>query len=267
MEIIPFDSNDIEELLKLQPDDWTDLRVSYRDYLNHLSYCNPVKVVRGGRMVGIGTTIFHSNVAWLAHIVVHPDYRNEGIGRFLTKSMIDNIDQSIFLSISLIATSLGQPVYSYLGFKPDGEYKFFKTETGGRPDVNQTFILPLEEKHRASVYELDLIASGEDRSSRLIEFFSDGYIYLEGDKVHGFYLPSFSEGLIVASHTNAGLELMKKRIATNNFAVLPAENMPAIDLLLSCGFVEYRKAKRMYLEKKIFWKSEMIYNRVSGQVG
>jgi GNAT superfamily N-acetyltransferase len=266
MEVLPFTANDINLLPALQPYDWSDLRIFYRYYLEHLSFCSPVKVMEGRMMAGIGTTIYHNNIAWLAHIVVHPDFRKHGIGKFLTQSMVDSIDSSAYKTISLLATPLGEPVYSKIGFQIQAEYVFLKNETDKIKFIASPRIIPLKEKHLQDVYALDNKASGEDRSSRLQEYFTDAYIYAD-DEIRGFYLPSFGEGLIVAKDDAAGIELMKFRLNKINMAVLPALNISAMNFLKENNFKEYRFAKRMWLGEKIEWLPEMIYNRISGQIG
>src|SRR5687768_7617782 len=125
MEIHAFDQNDINLLGELQPADWGDIIFPFNFY-SKAEFCYPIKVLMDDRMVGIGCSIIHNNVAWLAHIIVHPHFRSRGIGRRVTEKLIDLSKSKGCETINLIATELGSPVYEKIGFITDTEYIFFK---------------------------------------------------------------------------------------------------------------------------------------------
>jgi hypothetical protein len=99
-----------------------------------------------------------------------------------------------------------------------------------------------------------------------LEFINTAFVYFN-NKVEGFYMPDFGDGLIVAINPEAGIELMKMRNRTKNIAVLPVDNNVALEFLFQNNFKHYRTAKRMTLGEELNWCPEMIFNRVSGQVG
>ena len=220
-----------------------------------------------GIVAGIGAIIFHANVCWLAHIVVHPSYRNHGFGSRLTQHMINSIPEQKAATISLLATELGYTVYEKFGFKTQGIYHFYKNTKMHPQRRRPEAIVPIKKIHEEDIYRLDRVASGEDRSQRLKEFLKDGFVYNNSNGIAGFFLPSFGEGLIIAENSEAGFELMKYRNSWNDIAILPAENKKAVDHLEKENFRLFRTARRMWTGKKIHWNPEMIYNRVSGQIG
>lgn len=96
---------------------------------------------------------------------------------------------------------------------------------------------------------------------------SSGYVYLEENKVMGYYLPGLGDGLIIASTKEAGQELMRMRLTTKDFAVFPTDNLPATEFMQLQHFKEIRRQKRMRLGKQRNWEPAMIYNRIGGNLG
>ncbi|MBL0009542.1 MAG: GNAT family N-acetyltransferase [Saprospiraceae bacterium] len=91
-------------------------------------FCFPIKVSIDHKIAGTGTAIIHHDVAWLAHIIVHPDFRNQGIGKLITESLVKMAHAKSCDTLYLLATELGEPVYRKIGFETETEYLFFKGE-------------------------------------------------------------------------------------------------------------------------------------------
>lgn len=264
--ILPLYSEDLAHTHELQPTDWPDMFPHLNFYIN-APFCFPLKLVLDTKIVAIGTTIIHEDVAWLAHIIVHPDYRNKGLGKKMTQALIDSLNTSHCRTIWLIATPLGEPVYRKIGFEAESDYLVLKGEIISQNSSLATSIKPFDEKYRDQIFQLDRIAAGENRAMHLNDSLPEAFIFIKGSTVEGFYLPTLRDGLIVAANPVAGIELMKLRLTQKNFAVLPAENEPALAFLESIGFKEFKQLKRMWLGKKRNWQPTFIYNRVSGQIG
>ena len=267
MQILPFEVANLNELESLQPPDWLDLKIAFRYYLHHFGFCNPIKIVINSCIVGIGTTIIHNDVAWLAHIVVHPDFRKQGIGKIITTTLIESVKKHSCKTILLVSTDLGKPVYEKIGFEIVGEYAFLRNDNYGNEGEISENIQKLDQKYFDAVLILDQKVSGEDRSNQIEDYFLDSFVYLEKNKICGYYLPAFGAGLIVAENEEAGIELIKLRNKTHNIATLPSENESALKFLKENNFKQYRTAKRMSLGEKLNWHPEMFFNRISGQIG
>jgi N-acetylglutamate synthase-like GNAT family acetyltransferase len=250
----------------LQPPEWPDILPHHRYYLDH-DFCKPVKAVEQHVVMGIGTVIYHGDTAWLAHIIVHPDQRNKGVGTEITAHLVNSIDKNIFPSIYLIATDLGEPVYKKLGFETEAEFVFFRGEKIRKAADENDHLIPFEEKYRDSLYDLDRMVSGEFRKVRLNEHLAAGIMHRTGNKLNGFYLPTLGEGLIIANNVAAGMELMTLRLQERDIASVPALNTAAVNYLNTLRFSQFRTAKRMVLGKMRNWHPEKIYNRISGQIG
>lgn len=266
MEISVFEKTDLESLPALQPEGWGDICPGFHFYTS-VPFCFPLKAVIHDKMVGTGVAIIHHDVAWLAHIIVHPDYRNKGIGATMTRTLIDLVQTKSCNTIYLIATDLGATVYEKAGFVTETEYVFFKEiKPTSTWQLNEN-IIPFNNNHKDGIARIDKEISKEDRMFHIEHYLSDGYVYLNNKSVEGFYLPSFGDGLILANTTEAGIELMKYRLLTRDNAVFPVDNKSALEFCKQCDFKEARRAKRMRLGIQRDWNPSGIYNRIGGNLG
>jgi GNAT superfamily N-acetyltransferase len=250
----------------LQPQGWDDITYFFRFYCSH-SFCYPIVALSQQQIVGVAAGILNIKTGWLAHIIVSEAHRGRGIGRQLTQHISDFLHQQDCESLLLIATEMGEPVYRKLGFAPVTEYQFYK---GNQIQIDSVSgnIRNLLPSDLAQIFELDEAITGEQRQHMLENFLSNGWIYRTDSKIRGFFLPEFSEGTIIASDDEAGIELLKFKLSLRNSkAVLPEENESGIQLLESHGFEKYNRAKRMALGEAIQWKPELIFSRAGGFYG
>ena len=259
-----FQNNDKNFLTSLQPEDWQSILPSFDFYIKS-AFCFPIKVVLEDIIVGIGATIIHNDVAWLAHIIVHQDYRNKGIGQEITRHSINTAQTAKCKTIYLIATDLGYPVYNKIGFETETEYLFFKDVIINEATLKN--ITPFNNGFKEQVINIDREVSGENRVIHIDEHFSNAYVYQIKNKVEGYYLPTFGDGLIIAKTASAGIQLMKLRFEENKTAAIPIGNCTAVDFLHKNNFCEFKKANRMRLGIKRNWQPTNIYNRISGSLG
>ncbi len=265
MEVLPFTHTDLDALQELQPAGWDNITPAFNFYLGS-NFCFPVKIVVNGKVIGTGVSIIHDDVAWLAHIIVHADYRNKGIGKHITQYLIDRIPVKC-KTIYLIATDLGEPVYKKLGFVTETDYAFYKDGSFGTDITLSSNILPFKEEYLNQLLAIDKEASGENREMHLKEYLQGSFVLIENNKVKAYYLPEFGNGLIIGIDTVAGIELMKLRSKKYYYFILPADNKAATDCLIKHNYVHFRTAKRMILGTNRPWQPMNMYNRISGQIG
>ncbi|MBK9105678.1 MAG: GNAT family N-acetyltransferase [Saprospiraceae bacterium] len=266
MNLLPLTHADVNLITELLPPGWDTALPSISFYTTS-DFCFPMKLTVGNIIVGTGTAIIHNDVAWLAHIIVHPDHRNQGIGQAITKALIEIANTKCCTTIYLLATELGEPVYKKVGFETEAEYLFFKSERPVQSADQDEHILPYSNDYLDQIAILDQQVSGEDRMFHLKEHLTDGFVFVIDDHLEGYYLPTLGDGLIIAATTAAGLSLMKFRLATKDFAVFPADNKSAEALLRQYPFTEVRRQKRMRLGINRHWEPSMIYNRIGGNLG
>jgi len=259
-------THDLDKIRDIQPEDWTDIIPDISFYIRS-SFCSPIKAQINGEIVGTGTSIVFDHTSWLAHIIVGREYRNRGIGLAIVNEHLESLRLNSIESCSLIATALGKPVYLKAGFRVVAEYSFFQREKPWRDTRISKKIIPFQEDFRSQIYELDEKISGEKREKLLTDFLSNSLLYIENNKVLGYYLPDLKEGLIFADTNEAGLELMKLKYSKVYKAVLPTDNKAGLEFLKQHGFIEIKQASRMILGNDIAWKPEKIYSRIGGNLG
>lgn len=266
MKATAFTTADLTALPALQPDGWGDITPNF-EYYTRSSFCFPIKITSGDRIVGIGSTILHNDVAWLAHIIVHKEHRKQGIGKLVTETLVESLQSTKCSTIYLLATDLGAPVYEKAGFETETEYLFFKdVKLNNQPPVQEA-IQPYHEKYKAQMAALDQATSGEDRLFHLEEHLQQGFVYGDNGTVNGYYLPTFGDGLIIAADPKAGLALLGFHCTLRDKAVFPKDNLTATQFLYEHGNKEITTGKRMRLGEKRPLYLERIYNRIGGNLG
>jgi GNAT superfamily N-acetyltransferase len=266
MNILPLSPHDVPVLAALQPAGWPDILPALEFYTQS-SFCFPLKAVVDNRIAGIGTGIVHGDTGWLGHIIVHPGYRNQGVGGAVTQAVMTTLQAKGCTTLYLVATDLGAPVYAKAGFETEAQYLFFKDIAPADDRYANEYTTPFCVEHKRHLAELDRLVSGEDRMVQLERCLEGCQVYQRGNAPEGFYLPALGEGLIVAATPAAGTALMKLRLATHSQAAFPEDNVVASRMLYDQGYKEFRTAKRMRLGKKRSWQPENLYNRIAGNIG
>ena len=120
----------------------------------------------------------------------------------------------------------------------------------------------------SKIFELDEKISGQNRRSLMVDHVNNVFVYIQNSSLLGVYMPDLGEGLILASTTEAGIELMKVKYSSVDKAVLPGENNAGVNFLKHNGFtLSDTKGTRMILGQEIDWKPEEIYSRIGGNYG
>jgi hypothetical protein len=265
MRISTLTAADVPALEALQPEDWQSIIPAFKFYTSS-AFCKPIKLTINGHIRGIGAAIYHTSSVWLAHIIVHNDFRNRGIGSMVVQSLFKAINLNTYPTVSLIATALGEPVYKKSGFEREGEYLFFKKTPADLFDEADPHIMPGSGCKR-EIMDLDRNASGEDRHRVLEPHLDEAKVFRRDGRILGFYLPTLGEGLIVAATVEAGMALMKLRASDKQVYVVPAQNRQAIAFLEANAFKQFQTGLRMSLGQKLTFKGEMIYSRIAGNLG
>lgn len=267
MNLSTITTNDLDELRKLQPDGWPDIIPETEFYIKS-SFCFPFKVETDNCIAGMGAAIVYENTAWLAHIIVHPDYRNKGIGLRIVSELLQIVEYHQIKSCLLIATELGKPVYIRAGFRPVTEYIFMNREKLMQQSSYSANIFRYEEKFSQQLLQMDRLITGENREPLLSLFLNEALLYVSTGTLEGFFIPALKEGPVVAVTLEAGLELLKIKCAKAERVVLPVDNQVGIDYLKQNGFVQSStKGTRMILGKDIKWQPDCIYSRIGGNFG
>jgi GNAT superfamily N-acetyltransferase len=118
-----------------------------------------------GQLVGTVTTITYGRaMAWIGMMVIHPDFRRQGIGARLMQLALEYADGLGIPSVKLDATPAGRPLYESLGFVAEAEIERWQGVTRG--DARPRPPSLRDDGHHA-IPVLDLAAFGADRSRLL----------------------------------------------------------------------------------------------------
>jgi len=88
MKIENFTEKDLPFIASLKNECYGDIVKPHKFYLS-LPLCHPRKIVYRNELVAVDSIMVFSHTAWLCHVIVSPDWRTQGIGRFLIQSLID----------------------------------------------------------------------------------------------------------------------------------------------------------------------------------
>jgi GNAT superfamily N-acetyltransferase len=85
------------------------------------------------------TTCYGDALAWIGMVLVHPDFRRQGLGRALLEHCLHSLADRKIRCIKLDATPLGKPLYHQLGFQEEWtltrwEWKRSQLPMSGAPD-------------------------------------------------------------------------------------------------------------------------------------
>lgn len=260
---------DLDHLKKLQPEGWSDITLAFQFYCSH-DFCFPIKIMVDGKIAGIGNSIIFEDTAWLAHIIVKSEYRNQGIGSKVAQTLLEGIKKKGVKTSLLVATDLGKPVYLKAGFREVSDYCYFKMECSFRDNIASKNIEPYKSDFYNEVIHLDSFISGENREKLLKKYLNSAFVFLHNKRIDGFFIPGLGEGPVIALTVNAGRALMRFKNAASpvDKVTIPKENITGIGFLREWGFIETETTgTRMVLGNDIPWKPEMVYSRIGGNLG
>lgn len=266
MKIEDVQNKDIDKLKELQPETWTDIR-PYFYFYSGSDFCQALKITDKEKIVAVGTNIQHKDSAWLAHIIVHPDHRNKGLGLKMASALIEDLHSERFKTIYLDATDMGYPVYKKLGFEVETEYIHLNGKHVDQYLIEPSAVIPYHTKYKEELLALDRLISAEDRVRVLENHLASAILYVSGGKLQGAYFPFLLDGFVLAQTVEAGTELMKLRMRTKYNARFPMDNHACTDFLVKHGYEISGSSKRMILGEKRNWNGKGIFHRISGGLG
>ena len=260
---------DIPLLNSIKPDNWSSISEVHEHYLRTTN-CKCIKVVNDdNEMLGIGTSIAFNGTGWLAHIIVSKNFQRQGLGSLIVNNRIDFLrDQCRCRTITLTATDQGYPVYKRIGFIEESMY-YILTKPQKLKSVNkgERNIVRINQDHYDELLHIDRIVSGEDRINLLLPILQNTYVYLDKEKVAGYYLPGFGDSGVISINEAAGIALLGERIKEDKMIFIPEENDIGYKHLIANGYEEVKKIHRMILGNRFPHKLQYCYSRIGGFAG
>jgi GNAT superfamily N-acetyltransferase len=269
LEILPLAADEIPLLKDFPPPDWkVDLPAVFRTHFGQ-PYFHPLAAKWDRALIGCANALVHADAGWLGNIIVLLEWRGRGIGKALTQRLIAYLQQNGVRHQILVATSMGEPVYRKLGFERVSDYVFFERTSGPPAPEGHSRVRRYESADEQAVLSLDDAATREKRDAFLRPFLDDVWVHVSASgSVDGFFLPRLGTGPVIALADEAGLALMQHKLSLGAQAcVVPDGNQPAMDYLLSQGFIETSRAPRMALGGDVDSQPRMVYCRGAGYCG
>lgn len=260
-------ASDIPKLAAFAPEEWhLALDAVLIEHFGR-AYFHARVMAEAEQIVAVGHGIATGHAGWIGNIIVRPEARNRGLGSRITREIMDVLRSRGCSTLLLIATKLGESVYSGLGFRKTGEYVFLRVpRLEAAPTQSVRRLHPCE---AGEVFKLDALATGEAREGLLAPHLDSGWGHISpSGALDGFFLPSFGSGFVMASEPAAGLELLgfKHAFYPGN-AVVPDGNAAAIQFLKRHGAEETARAPRMAIGDEVAWRPEFIFGRAAGYCG
>ncbi len=159
---------------------WRDRRAFYALTLRTRS-CQPLVGVLDGRVVATGLATVSAPVGWLGAVIVDEAVRGRGLGRAMTEELRRRLRAAGCETLALVATAAGQPLYERMGFRVVTHYRQMEGDhLDAAPEAPAGARLrPLTTDDLPRVFELDRLATAEDRRAVLAELASAGGWVLE----------------------------------------------------------------------------------------
>ena len=214
---------------------------------------------RGGQPAGTATTTgYETHLAWIGMVIVHPDFRGQGIGTALLEHCLRHLESRGIPCVKLDATPLGKPIYERLGFRDEWTLARWEVARPGPPTRASSNVRALRSGDMARVLELDEQAFGVSRR-KLIEGLARqserALVVEEAGDVAGYGLLRRGEranylGPMVCSSAAAAPGLAAQLLSGLDerpvFWDIPDQIPEAVRLAEAAGFKRQRPLTRMF---------------------
>jgi GNAT superfamily N-acetyltransferase len=247
--------------------------------LEHSCYLLVTSPEENLRIIGVVLLSWYDSFGFIGHLVIVPEYRNQGIGYFLMKEAIAVLKVKGCKSIKLDAVQRAVSLYKRLGFKTElaslryqkdfgttNNFKLFEKEM---KDISNTYpIHQIKEDDMAEIIDFDKTFFGGNRREFLFQLFKDfpEFSFLIRDNkglINGYSFGTYEKGNLkiragIADSVNTALQLYnaayiigKNKKNFNKISVgIPEKSKNGIAALERMGFKDQSKAIRMYYGKK-----------------
>jgi GNAT superfamily N-acetyltransferase len=257
--------------------DWLDFATTQPD-------CVPVVGEADGSIVATGVGTVSGPVGWIGTIFVEPAWRGQGLGRAITQTIIDRLEDAGCRTLVLVATAEGRRLYERMGFEVQTRYRILEApglmaDDGRAAGDGRSAASPVRPYGAAdldSMLSLDRAGTGEDRSAvirRLATPVTARVAIGDEDAIDGFVIRApWGGGATVARSTDAAVAIATARRVTTGptgrvrVGIL-AENEAGRERLHEVGFVDQWSAPRMIRGEQLAWRPEWIWGQFNHAMG
>lgn len=266
--LLPFNNRDLKIISGLFPEEWNFNFEEFVKTFYGKEYFRGFTLSLGSRPIGFGNLMIFGKIGWIGNIVIDPQFRNNGYGTTITDFLVETGEKMGVRSFNLIATKMGERIYSKLGFKTELLYEFYKPSGNPEPVAVKGNIRKARYGDLDILSALDLTVTGENRIGLLEDFINEtSLIFNKEQKLKGFYIEKLGNGLIISDEVTYGLELINNLIIESKSVAITDKNIAAGKFLIDNGYEKFNELPRMCLGEKYNWRPECIYSRAAGYMG
>jgi GNAT superfamily N-acetyltransferase len=230
-----------------------------------------------GRLIGTGVASAHGRAGWVGVIYVDPAFRGGGLGRRITRTVIDHLEANGVRSMLLIASPMGRPVYEREGFTVlDRQIRFTIDGLSPADTPPDPRLRPFAPRDLETVLELDRVVTGEDRSAllrELVEPVSTTVALGPDGDVRGYLIRApWRGGAVIAPDPDDALRLLERRRHSTGISGMAgagvlASNEAGRARLRAAGWNEEMGGVRMIRGEPLDWNPNGIWGQLNGALG
>jgi GNAT superfamily N-acetyltransferase len=231
----------------------------------------------GDRLLGTGTGSVHGPVGWVGVIFVAREARSRGLGRRITRRVIERLEERGCRTQVLIASPMGRPIYEREGFAVlDRQIRFSIDGLPADDGPADPRIRPFAEGDREAVVALDHWATGEDRRvviDALVDPVSTLVAVGPDGAVGGFLARApWRGGALIARDPADAIRLLERRRRSTGpggkaGAGVLASNVAGRAALRAAGWHEEPANVRMIRGEPLDWHPDAIFGQFNGALG
>jgi len=228
MEIIPYTAEHLDSPIWSSSDEYERMIPRLRWHVR-TPYAHAWCTVHHEDLTSVGTAVRFGDHARITVCKTVNDYDAAPSREMLVSTMLAELSAQGCTRFTITVAPEHVGVWEAFGFTAQEQLLRY---SGGRfLQATRDEVISFEPFHRMGLLHLDRQASGEDRSTLLMEHSYLASVYMEGNRMRGFSLPLLGEGLIIADAPDVGLELQRWLFPIQEHILLPEGNAAHTHLL------------------------------------
>jgi predicted N-acetyltransferase YhbS len=283
IELIPLNGRQLAAAAELaRAEHWNQTLRDWETLLQH-SPGGSFGALASGQLVGTVTSVsYDRGLAWIGMMLVHREYRGQGIGTRLMRRVLEHLEESGVESVKLDATPAGAPLYRAFGFESQLVIQRWSATNPCSQSLVSTVTTVAAEDPDPELTEFDRDAFGVDRKAILGLLFKNrccepARVFDASGKLAGYGLArrgadAIYLGPIVARQSEAAIEILDSLIARVPSGPLYVDYAAHTDdtplALTQRGFMLQRALSRMgYGKRSAASTARLIYASAGPELG
>ncbi|MEO8066483.1 MAG: GNAT family N-acetyltransferase [Flavobacteriales bacterium] len=256
MQLAPLVPDDIGICAALHPARELEIMCRMR-WLISTPYAHTVCGQNDERVFGWAGAVQFGESAWITDLYMARNQRATEVPKTLVQTLIAQLELAGCSTITVQVPEATVANWSDLGFVEAGKFLHY---TGGKfYQATLDEVVHFEPQHYMTALHMDKRATGEDRSTYLLEHYYLGRTYESARRVHGFSLALSGHGIIVADDPGVGLELQRWHFPTQEHIILPEGNDAAHAHLLERKYTVEPAGVRMVRGPVPTYRPELVF--------